>query len=169
MATTLGLTAVASVNGSFTSARDLGIVNYPIGAGIRQVFTNGVIANTVNMIFDDERTIALSSSENLDLFGSLTDAYGTTLNFVKVNLIYVEANAANTNNVVLGAHATAPFLGPWNAAGTTSLPPGASVLLTCPNLAGWAVTPTTGDMIKVLNSGAGTSVTYKIIIAGRDA
>ena len=40
------------------------------------------------------------------------------------------------------------------------------LLLVAPGAAGYAVTAGTGDILKVANSGAGTGVTYDIVIVG---
>jgi hypothetical protein len=40
------------------------------------------------------------------------------------------------------------------------------LLLVAPDAAGYAVTATTADILRVTNGGAGTSVVYEIVILG---
>ena len=43
--------------------------------------------------------------------------------------------------------------------------PGGEALFVAPGT-GWTVTPATGDLLRILNGGAGTPVTYDIMIIG---
>jgi hypothetical protein len=132
--------------------------------------SQGTGASQADLIYSAERTIAASGSENLDLSGTtLLDPAGTALAFVKVKAILIRAAAANTNNVVVGNHATAAFQGPFDAlTDTISIPPGGFFMVTAP-VSGWAVTATTADLLKIANSSSGTSVTYDIVIIGTSA
>lgn len=134
--------------------------------------TNGTAAGQVDRLFADTRTLAASATEDLDLAGVLTDALGTVATFVKVKAIYIKAAAANTNNVVVGAAAVNAFIGPFGAAThTIALRPGGFVVLACgaADATGYGVTAGTADLLKIANSGAGTGVTYDIVILGTSA
>lgn len=129
-------------------------------------FTPGTDAVTkLNILWKDTRTIAASGTDNLDLAGVLVDAFGTTVAAGEIVAIYVEAASANTNNVNIGGAATNPWVGPMGGTGVYALKPGAFVLFS--DQGGWGVTAGTGDILKIANSGAGTSVDYNIIILGR--
>jgi len=131
-------------------------------------FTSGSGADQIETMWTDERTINASSSENLDLAGVLSDAFGTVLTLAEIVAIVIEADEDNVNDVVVGNHATAAVVFLGAAAHTISIKPGGIFALAGPNAAGIAtVTPTTADMLKVANSGAGTPVTYKIAILAR--
>lgn len=117
-----------------------------------------------NILFSDTRTIAASATEDLDLAGVLADAFGATIAAAEIVAIYIEAAAANTNNVVVGA-ATAPFAGPLGATGTYEIKPGEFYLAV--SQSGWAVGAGATDDLKILNSAGTTSVTYSIVIIGR--
>lgn len=65
-------------------------------------FSNGTGADQADLLWADERTLAASASEDLDLAGVLADAFGATLGMAEVVMILVIAAAANTNNVVVG-------------------------------------------------------------------
>lgn len=129
-------------------------------------FKSGTDAVTkADVLWSDTRTLAASASESLDLRGSLVDAFGASVNPAEIVAIYVKAKSTNTNDVVIGNAASNGFAGPLSATGTLTLKAGEFVLLS--SQAGWAVTAGTGDLLKVANSAAGTSVTYSIMIIGR--
>lgn len=132
---------------------------------------SGSGAGKADRVFADTRTLAASANETLDLSGALTDAYGATTSFARVKFILIAASSSNANNVVVGANASNDFVGLLNAAGTITLRPGMWFAATAglADATGMAVTATTGDLIKIANSGAGTPVTYDIIIVGNSA
>lgn len=130
-------------------------------------FTNGTGANQIQSVYSASRTIALSSSENLDLAGVLLDAFGAAITFTKVKAIVIFAYAANTNDVVVGGVGANGFVSPFGSnADKVNVKPGGIFVLIAPDINGYAVTATTADLLKVANSGAGTSVTYDIVIMG---
>jgi|SRR5579884_2966056 len=126
---------------------------------------SGTALGQADTIFSSERVLAASASENLDLAGALTDPLGNILNFGHVKAIEIEADAGNTNAVIIGATAANAFLAGFGAAGNSwTLGPGDR--LVAYSKTGWAVVPGTGDLLKVANAGAGTSVKYRITAIG---
>jgi hypothetical protein len=118
-----------------------------------------------NVLFSDTRTLAASASEDLDLAGALADAFGATIAAAEVVAIYIAAASGNTNDVQVTRPATngVPL---FLAAGDgLALGPGDFVLLT--NRKGVTVTAGTGDVVHIANSGAGSSVTYDVVVIGR--
>lgn len=131
---------------------------------------SGVLAGQADRIFSDTRTIAPSGTDDLDLAASLVDIFGATITFVRVKLIAVRAAAANANNVVIGAAASNQFFGPYGAnTHTENVRPGGLSLKVAPDVTAWTVTAGTGDLLRIANGGAGTSVTYDIVIIGASA
>lgn len=122
--------------------------------------------NQTNILFSDTRTLTASATEDLDLAGVLTNAFGSTITAAEIVLIYVKAADANTNNVNLTRPASNGFIGPFLAASDgIAVKPGEWQLLM--SQSGWAVTAATGDLLTITNSSSGTGVTYDIIIVGR--
>src|SRR5688500_14222343 len=69
----------------------------------RQVdLTSGTGDGQADRVWADQRTLAASATEDLDLTGSLTDVLGASLTLARVKVLYVAASASNSNNVVLG-------------------------------------------------------------------
>lgn len=133
--------------------------------------SSGTGAGAADRVFRDQRTLAASASETLDLAGVLTDAFGTAITFARLKFIAISAASGNTNSVIVGANASNDWVGLLNAAGTITLRPGATfcAMSGVTDATGMAVTAGTGDLIKVANSGAGTSVTYDVVIVGASA
>lgn len=122
--------------------------------------------NKANILFSDRRTLAASANEDIDLAGALSDAFGASITAAEVIAIFVSAASGNTNNVQVTRPASNGFAGPFLAAGDgIAIKPGEWHPFV--SQSGWAVTAGTGDLLNVANSGAGTPVTYDIVIVGR--
>ncbi len=130
--------------------------------------SEGSAAGQFNKVFADTRTLAASANEDLDLNGSsLQDMLGVNLALTGVKLLGIKAADTNTNDVILKPGATnGALLGMGAAAHTIAIPPGQILLRTNMSAAGWTVTPATADLINVANGGAGTAVSYSIVVAG---
>lgn len=132
----------------------------------------GTGAGQVDRLWTDTRTLTASSTEDLDLVGAaLFDPFGVAVTFARVKGLFVYANPANTNNVVVGANVVngwATLIGPTGASGGTITlrPGGGAALFSGADATGHVTTAGTGDLLHVANSGAGTSVIYDIGVIG---
>lgn len=167
MQSTLSLAATVTQ----TKALDLTTTSDPLMFRQAVSLGSGSGAGQADKVFHDRRTLAASAAEDLDLAGVLLDAFGAAITFVRVKGLFITAAAANVNNVVVGADATNPWATLLNATGTITLRPGASfgAIAGAADGTAYAVTAGTGDLLQVANSGAGTSVTYDIVIVGASA
>lgn len=156
--TTLGKTLMG-----VAEALELGITN-------NRSLATGTGNNQADKLFADQRTLTASSTEDLDLAGTLTDAYGDTITFVRVKAIIVKAASGNTNSVLVGGAASNQMIN-WvsDATDKVVVRPGGIFVLACNDATGYAVTASTGDLLRIGNSSGGTSVTYDIIIVGASA
>lgn len=147
---------------------DIGEVVHSMLFGPNYALGNGTGADQINQIFADTRTLAASANEDLDLSGTaLQNALGQNIAFTKVRGLLVRAAAANTNNVIVGGAATNQFATPFGAAAhTLTVRPGGCIFLMANDVTGYAVTAATADLLRIANSGAGTTVTYDIVILG---
>ena len=153
----------------FTNALDLSTAKDELNRKTQYDFTDGTGSNQADRIWHDQRTLTASSSENLDLAGSLSSVYGASITFATVKAIIIKAASGNTNDVVVGNAASNQFVGWFGAAAhTEAVKPGGISIHIAP-ATGWTVTAGTVDQLKILNGGAGTSVTYDIIIIGTSA
>lgn len=157
---------IVDVAGTLYGSNDLGSPAMPFALAETMSFTAGSGNGQANIVFSDNRSIAASSNDDLDLSGVLSAVFGGTIAFTAIRAIIIRAAAGNTNNVVVGNATSNQFLGPLGAAAhTIAIRPGDELVMTARN-AGWTVTAGTGDILRIANSGSGTPVVYDIIILG---
>ena len=154
------------VSADYTSSLDLVTVQSNLRQQYALSLADGVSADQADMVFSDQRTIAASTTEDLDVDdGGLLDAFGTAFTIAKLKVLVVCAASGNTNTVDVGGDANSvPFFD--DATDLMLVHPGGCLTITNPVLAGYAVTAATGDIIQVANGGAGTTVTYDVVIIG---
>ncbi|MFD6415999.1 hypothetical protein [Streptomyces sp. NPDC060194] len=154
-----------------TSAIDLGVSRSPQSLNRQMQLLNGTGAGRADRVFSDRRTLAASATEDLDLAGTLVDAFGAAVTFARIKGLVIAAAAGNTNNVVIGAAATNPWATLLGATHTATIRPGGFLAIGTgvADATGYAVTASTGDLLKVANSAGGTGVTYDIHIIGCSA
>lgn len=159
-----------SLSATATSALDLVAVSAPLSVVKNVMLANGTGANQADKVFSDQRTLTASATEDLDLAGVLTDAFGATITFARIKVIMVSASSSNSNNVLVGGAASAQFIN-WVSDPTDKvvIRPGGVLLLACSDATGYAVTATTGDLLRIGNSAGGTSVVYDIVLIGSSA
>lgn len=158
------------ISAALTAALDLVTASAPLALNQGVALENGTGVGQADRIFSDERTLAASANEDLDLAGALLDAIGGTAAMARVKAIIVFASDTNTNNVIVGGAASNAFVGPFGAAThTLQVRPGGFYCNVCRDATGWPVTAGTGDLLRVANSGAGSPVTYRIIVIGCSA
>lgn len=159
------------LNATLTKTPGLTIPTTNIPVNIAIALADGTTAGKADRLYAATRTIAASSNDDLDLAGVLADDFGQTITFARIKALWVRGAAANVNNVVLGAAAANPWVTLLNATGTATLRPGALVLAAAgvADATGYAVTGGTGDILRVANGGAGTSVSYDIALVGCSA
>jgi hypothetical protein len=166
----LSLTLKAGIRGTQTSALDLGTSEFPFEIQSAIALASGVAANQADVLFTDTRTLGASSTEDLDLSGTLAGALGSTAVFAKVKAIVITAAAGNTKSVQVtrpAANGVPLFLA---ASDGLAIPPGGVFAFAGPALAGLcSVTAGTGDLLTITNSAGGTGVTYSIAIVGTSA
>jgi hypothetical protein len=155
-----------AIHAKQTGTADLGTPQILVDILKEIDFTPGTAnVGQANILFSDTRTLAASTNENLDVAGALTDALGATIAAAEIVAIYIAAAKGNTNDVQVSRPASNPVPLFLVTGGGFAVGPGDISLRTYRN--GVSVTPGTGDMINIANSGAGTPVTYDIVIVGR--
>lgn len=166
MSTTLATTLNLILSHTFTNVLDLAspVESFRLDAG--DTLANGTGSSQADVVWHDTRTLA-ATSENLDLAGSLTNSYGTTVTFAKVKGIFIHNKATTTAfNLTVGAAASAAWATFLGATHTAVIGPD-GILLAWNPIDGYAVTATTADILKI-NAGS-NSVTYDIWIVGTSA
>jgi hypothetical protein len=174
MATAVTSLIEVSLQATHSEAYDLGTstLKSTLAKVLKQLtWSSGTGANAADRMFSDTRTLGPSAGEDLDLAGSLVDAFGATMTFARIKLLWIYADSANNaaNPVQLtrpAANGVPLFL----AAGDgISLNPGAGFLWFDPTATGVAVTATTADLLHVTNGAGTNSVNYDVLIIGASA
>ncbi len=167
---TLSTSIAASISATETSVLAAGTASFPANVRFAQNLTSGIVANQADVLWSDTRTLNASTTENIDLAGVLSSAFGSTITAAKLKFIIVTAASGNTNNVLVGGAAANALPLFADATDIVAVKPGGVFLLGTPIIGGQAtVTAGTGDILKIANSGATTGVTYTIAIVGTSA
>lgn len=162
----LKATVTAQISAEQTSPQDLSTPVNDFAKKFSQAFSDGSGNDQATKIFGDTRSLLASATENLDLAGVLTDAFGQIITFTAIKVLAIFAKETNVNDIVLGNAAATTWIGPFGAAThTVAIRPGGCAIFVAPNT-GWAVAAGSTDFLKVLNGGAGSGVDYDIVALG---
>ena len=131
-------------------------------------FADGTGANKADKMFSDSRTIAGSGNDDIDLAGSLSDEFETSLTFVIIKTILIH-NTSSSQEIQIDASVTNGWRAHWSATTQIKIPAGAWLLVHSAGSAGLGtVTAGTGDLLRITNN-AGTEAAYNIVIIGASA
>lgn len=168
-ATSIQIKGTASPQGTASSSTLQSLTTTATGSA-QEALAFGTASGQVNLIVAQDRTLAASSSETLDLYGSTTplaDIFGANALFrhIKYIAIYI-VSGGDVNGLSIGGAASNPFLGPLGGTTPTLLvyPNGPGFQVGEPT-AGWAVTTSAGQL-KLANESSSVSVTYRLVIGG---
>jgi hypothetical protein len=165
---TLQLDLVSTLTGTLVQG---GTPSFPISLAWAAPLVTGVGANQADKIYAPPSIVlAPSAGLDIDLAGALLDPFGVALVMVKLKAIALRAAVGNTNNVNVSRPAANGV--PWLLAASDAfaLGPGGIFLFVNPGLAGIAsVVAATADILRLDNSGAGTSVTVDLVLIGTSA
>jgi len=170
MATSLATTLSLSLRATLTNTLDLSTPKDDLSYAFADALSQGTGLDAGDVLWHDTRTLTATTSENLDLAGSLTNGLGTTVTFAKVKAIIIvnKSTTAGYNLDIGNATSngwTTMFGGSTH---TIKVGPGGCFANWNPSLAGFAVTAATGDQLKI-NNGNAASVDYDIVIIGTSA
>ena len=159
------------VQAALTGTADLVTPSAPLDWQRKVQLTSGTAAGQADRCFSDTRTIAASSSEDLDLVGTLVDPLGATFSPVRIKGIAIAAAAGNTNNVVVGGASATQWAALLGTTGTVTLRPGAffCAIAGVADATGYVCAAGSTDLLKIANSSSGSTVTYDIVIIGASA
>ena len=146
----------------------------PVAENRTVKLASGTGAENANQVFADYRTLSTGASESLDLYGSLTNTFGTTINFNMIREFYIE-NTSTTSTLVIDGTVANAWLGFINAAGTITLQPSSTnypsfFAISAPTATGMDVTAGSADVLKLTHGGEDSlDLTYRIVLVGEQA
>lgn len=118
--------------------------------------------------FDQDRILAGLTSENIDVAGTLSDAYGDTFTAVKIKFFYFHNKSVTPGDILELGGGSNPLLLWKDGSDIDSVGPNGRRFMWEPAAAGKAVTAGTGDLLQV-NNISSNSIDYDIIIVGTSA
>ncbi|MBX3380895.1 MAG: hypothetical protein KF805_12455 [Phycisphaeraceae bacterium] len=126
-------------------------------------FTDGTGDGKASGVYVKSGSISASANDDIDLSGSVTNAFGTTVAMAKIKAIAIKNKATTTGyNLLIGGSASAAIttiLG--GTAPTLKIGPKGWVVLNNP-FDGHVVTATTADILRLTASGG--DITYDLAI-----
>lgn len=161
-----GSTLSLRLQAARTGSLDIEALASTIDRTTSVIHADGTGANQATIMWSDQRTLTSGSSESLDLSGSaLTDAFGAAVALTSIKGIILYASTANTTNLTIGnvTNGLATIFGA--ATQSLTLHPGELLVKWTPLAAGYGVTASTADLLRVANA-SGASAIYDIIIIG---
>ncbi|RJP54325.1 MAG: hypothetical protein C4583_03100 [Anaerolineaceae bacterium] len=125
-----------------------------------------------DVMYYNSFTLGASATQQVDLLGSLTDAFNLAISFVKVKFLRVEADSANNaaNDVLVKPHSANGWLtGPLRTA-THQVQLAAGENFQWEGLtSGRAPVAGTGDILALVNSAGTNSIVARLLLLGTSA
>ena len=166
------------VEATAKKATDLTVPSETLNLTKTLKFIFGTGAGQVDQVFHDRRTLAGGASEELDLAGALTNAFGATVTFAKIKGIAIinrsnetlDGHSPTDADLDIGGAAANAFQGPFvDSSDKLNLAAGAPLLIAKPDADGWTVTAGTGDLLKIENKDGSEEAVYDIVLVGEAA
>lgn len=177
--TSLDLTFKSEVAWRFANTLDLGSTLDTGQKIYDEPFTNGTGSNNANELWHDVRRITLASTtDDIDLSGSLTNAFGRSVRFTHIKGLRVKNLGTPSGSTYVETDGEDILVGGAAAGGNAwgtlfnanqdaeiTVRAGGEFILTAP-LTGLAITASTGDILRVLHDGSAGDIDYAIWIWG---
>ncbi len=177
--TALSGSVQVTVRMTTAKALDLSTPTDEIVSQVTNTFSFGNGANQANQLWHDRRILAASANDDLNLAGSLTNAYGNSVTFANVKGIVVinrsgtvsgAHSAATDAGIIVGGAASAQFAGMFgDVSDKQNVPVDTPWMAINPAADGWAVTGTSADVLRISNADGSDEAMYDIIIWGEAA
>ena len=170
MTTTLTGSIQIASDWDYQSTDDIGIVTRDKNTNnFSSAFTSGTGANQVNWTWRDRRTVTAGSpNDDIDLYGSLVDVFGQTINAVTIKeLLIVNRSVTTGDNLDIGGAGSNPIVSMFSGSATAVVTVGAggAISLSSP-VSGFAVASGSADVLRIAYDGASGSITYDIFLKG---
>lgn len=177
MATTLTVSGVrAGFSWDMQKTTDFGANTVNSGSfAYASSFVNGTGANSANQFYVTQFTLAGGATQSIDLSNTATlDPLAAAVAFTKIKLLYIEvvedpdAVATGTGITVGGdTNAVSSIFG--DASDKIKVQQGGCFQLSTPSSAGYAVTSSTADTIKIVNDDSTNAVIVRVGVVGEKA
>ncbi|MCE5200843.1 MAG: hypothetical protein ABFD54_05705 [Armatimonadota bacterium] len=168
MSTSINVKTTLKVESNFVNVLNDGTnVTDALSASILSAaaLSNGAGSGKVQVQWHDRRTLATTTSEDIDLAGVLSSAFGV-VTFTKIKALIIKVNTVTTGyRLEVGGAAANAFASMFGDVSDTVKVQADGVLLLYAPVDGYTVTAGTADILKISNPSGG-SVSYDIIVIG---
>ena len=169
MATSLVTNYSFRIGWTFTSTTANDVTtdeNSRIGSGST---TDGTTSGKADRIYRAQLALAGGAVSTLDLAGSLTDAFGSTITMASVRMMqFTLSNTCSASSVTIGNASATAFEGWVSAGGTVTVQNGGHLII-----GGETTVYTVGagstDKLKFLNDDGSDAATIDMVIIGKSA
>ena len=177
MATNLGSCSITTaIKSVLNKTLDLSTPDDNLSMSLQMKLSDGTGEEAGNQMWHDQRTLALSGSDSLDMYGVLTNFAGETVNFAVIRALILVNRLLNTSSLEYGgaaSNAWYPMFKNSSDIGVIPLPGStypAWICLTAPDASGFPVGAASADILKIAHGGeASADITYDIILIGEQA
>lgn len=130
-------------------------------------FANGTASEQANQEYIARYTITATTMQSIDLAGSLTNIFGTTITFATLKIIHVKLRSPDgTKAFRIGPQNVAnAFIGPWGGSSAIAYELCQTMYFAVAPYTGWTVTAGTVDLLNIYNPGA-TSIDVDVWLVG---
>lgn len=138
-------------------------------------FTSGTGAGAANHIYVTQATIAASGTLSIDLSNTGTlDPLDAAVSFANIKMIYIEVvedpdAVATGSSISVGGDTNAVSTIFGDASDKIKIQQGGCFQLSTPTSSGYAVTASTGDIIKIVNNDSTAAVIVRVAVVGEKA
>ena len=155
-----------SISTSLSKSLDLSTLEDPLSQSVDHAFTGGTGALQANEQWHDKRTVAASATDQLDLSGSLTNAFGESVEFTSIKAIQIKNVSGNGASITVGPPAVNGWVTLMAASDVITLEDGAAMTISTPTAGGYAVAAGTGDLLDIVNLDGANAAEYEIVLIG---
>ncbi|HUT59093.1 MAG TPA: hypothetical protein VNA25_14690 [Phycisphaerae bacterium] len=164
MAKTLGVNFSANLQADYGDDSTINAEKGDLKWNVSDSLATGTAAEQADQFYAGRRTLA-ATSENIDLAGGLTDAYGAALTFEVVKAILIRNRNTTAGHTLTVGAATASAFTSWaSTAVATYLVPANSLDAKWSPGAGFAVNTASAKLLRI-DAGTNT-VVYDLLVVG---
>lgn len=151
-----------------TVVANVGTTKLSASKTISDSLANGTGLDQADQMYMTSGTVAAGTPVDLDLSGSVTNAFGTTVAFARLKGIIIHNKTTTAGAILEVGAGSNPITSLWLASGDgVKVGPDGMLALWNPSAAGYAVTATTADILRLV-SASGT-ISYEIYLIGATA
>jgi len=132
---------------SGTKVLDDRTANDPVAQNQTTSLTNGNTSGKANQSFHDQRTLATGVGEDLDLSGSLVDAFGDSITFTTIKALRIK-NTSLVSTLIVGGAAANAMANIFTALTDEIIIQQGGLLILESPLLGYLVTAGTADLLR---------------------